>query len=121
MNEERLGSMQSTWKKDGSFESHAAISLAGQKAEVTTRIVPDADGRWKTITLESAVGTITLKREGSSVTRTFKDKTTTWETREGVVIFENNSPALVSQAIRAYDRTKGGTQKLPYWCCPAQP
>ena len=113
VNEEHLGSMQSTWKKDGSFESHAAISLAGQKAEVTTRIVPDADGRWKTITLESAVGTITLKREGSSVTRTFKDKTTTLETREGVVIFENNSPALVSQAIRAYDRSKGGTQKLP--------
>jgi pimeloyl-ACP methyl ester carboxylesterase len=113
VNEERLGSMQSTWKKDGSFESHAAISLAGQKAEATTRIVPEADGRWRTITLESAVGTITLKREGSSVTRTFKDKTTTLETREGVVIFENNSPALVSQAIRAYDRSKGGTQQLP--------
>ena len=113
VNEERLGSMQSTWKKDGSFESHAAISLAGQKAEATTRIVPEADGRWKTITLEAAVGTITLKRDGSSVTRTFKDKTTTLETREGVVIFENNSPALVSQAIRAYDRSKGGTQTLP--------
>src|SRR5579864_3152917 len=55
VNEERLGSMQSTWKKDGSFESHASISLAGQKAEVTTRIVPDADGRWKTISLEAAV------------------------------------------------------------------
>jgi len=118
MNEERLGSIQSTWKKDGSFESHAAISLAGQKAEVTTRIVPDADGRWRTITLESAVGTVTLKREGSSVTRTFKDKTTTWETREGVVIFENNSPALVSQAIRAYDRSKGGAQKLPLLVLP---
>lgn len=113
LNEERLGSMQSTWKKDGSFESHAAISLAGQKAEVTTHILPDADGRWKTITLELAVGTITLKRDGSSVTRTFKDKTTTWETREGALIFENNSPALISQALRAYDRSKGGAQKLP--------
>jgi hypothetical protein len=38
VNEERLGSMQSTWKKDGSFESHATISMAGQKAEVTNRI-----------------------------------------------------------------------------------
>ena len=56
VNEERVGAMQSTWKKDGSFEGHATISLAGQKAEVTNRIAPDADGRWATISIESAVG-----------------------------------------------------------------
>jgi hypothetical protein len=100
VNEERLGSMHSTWKKDGSFEGHAAMSLAGQKAEVSTRITPAADGRWATISIESALGTVTLTRQESSVTRTFKDKSTTWETREGVLIFDSNSPPLVSQSIR---------------------
>ena len=118
LNEERLGSMQSTWKKDGSFESHAAISLAGQKAEVTTKIVPDADGRWATISMESAVAKVTLTRQGNSVTRTVKDKSTTWETRDGVLLFENNSPALVSQALRMYDRAKGGAQKFPLLVLP---
>jgi uncharacterized protein len=118
LNEERVGSMQSTWKKDGSFESLAAISLAGQKAEVTTKIVPDADGRWATISLESAVAKVTLTRQGNSVTRTVKDKSTTWETRDGVLLFENNSPALVSQALRMYDRAKGGAQKFPLLVLP---
>jgi hypothetical protein len=70
LNEERLGVMQNTWKKEGAFEGHAAISLAGQKAEVTTRIVPDGDGRWAKIILEAAVGTVTITRQGSSATRT---------------------------------------------------
>jgi putative CocE/NonD family hydrolase len=118
LNEERLGSMQNIWKKDGSFESHATISMAGQKAEATTRIVPDADGRWAAISIETAVGTVKLTRQGNSVTRTFKDKSTTWETREGVLLFESNSPALVSQALRMYDRGKGGVQKLPLLILP---
>jgi putative CocE/NonD family hydrolase len=119
VNEERLGSMQSTWKKDGSFEGHAAISIAGQKAEVSTHISPAADGRWATISIEAAVGTVRLTRQESSVTRTFKDKTTTWETREGVLIFDNNAPSLVSQSIRMYDRAKGGAQKFPLLILPS--
>jgi uncharacterized protein len=119
VNEERLGSMQGAWKKDGSVENHAAISLAGQKAEVETRITPDADGRWATISIAAAVGTVTLTRQGNSVTRTFKDKSTTWETREGVLIFDNNSPLLVSQALRRYDRAKGGVQKFPLLILPS--
>jgi putative CocE/NonD family hydrolase len=121
LNEERLGTMQSNWKKDGSFENHSVMSLAGQKAEITTRIVPDAEGRWSSITIESAVGTVKITREGSTATRTFKDKTTTLETREGVLLFENNSPALVSQAVRQYDRAKGGVQKFSLLVLPGSP
>lgn len=118
VNEERLGEMQSVWKKDGSFESHATISLAGQTVKARTTITPDADGRWNKIVVETPVATQTLTREGHAVTRVNKDKTTTWETREGVLLFENNAPALMSQAIRGYDRKRGGPQKFPLMVIP---
>lgn len=113
VNEEQIGSLNSTWKKDGSFEGHMKVSIAGQSVEATTRIIPDTDGRWKKIVVEAPAATVTLVREGSQVTRTVKEKSTTWETREGVLLYDNNAPMLLSHAIRAYDRSKGGPQKFP--------
>src|SRR5215470_6028512 len=120
LNEERLAVMQSSWKKDGSFDSHATVTLAGQTVEVKTKITPDSDGRWARIVIEAPVTTITLSRDGAKVTRTMKDKTTTWETRQGVLLIDNNSPGLSSQCIRAYDRKKGGAQKFPVLVLPGQ-
>ena len=116
VNEERLAVMQSNWKRDGHFESHATISQAGQSVQTSTKIVPDADGRWAQITMEAPTGIVNITREGSSVRRTIKEKTTTWETRQGLLLFDNNAPALMSQAIRQYDRAKGGAQKFPVAC-----
>jgi len=121
LNEERVGVMQSTWKRDGHFENHATISLAGQSLQTSTKIVPDADGRWAQITMEAPTGIVNITREGSSVRRTIKEKTTTWETRQGLLLFDNNAPALMSQAIRQYDRAKGGAQKLPLLVLPGVP
>ncbi len=118
VNEERLGVMKSSWKPDGHFESSTTITLAGQSVQATTKIVPDADGRWTQITMEAPTGTVSIARDGSSVKRTIKEKTTTWETREGVLLFENNAPALMSQAIRQYDRSKGGVQTFPLLILP---
>jgi hypothetical protein len=113
LNEERIGTMQSNWQSDGHFEARATLSLAGQSVETSLKITPDAEGRWKEIVSQSALGVMTITREGASARRTFKDKTTTFETRSGVVLFDNNSPALISQAVRQYDRIKGGAQKFP--------
>ena len=118
LNEERLGTLQSSWKKDGSFDSSATITFAGQTVHVSTKITPDADGRWTKIVTEAPTATITLVRDGIKVTRTMKEKTTTWETRQGVLLYENNSPALMSQTLRAYDRSKGGAQKVPILLLP---
>jgi len=57
-------------------------------------------------------------REGSIVTRTFKEKTVTIELKDGTVLFENFSPALMSQSIIAYDKSKGGKQTLPLFIIP---
>ena len=118
LNEERLGTMQSSWKKDGSFEAHATITLAGQTVQASMKITPDAEGRWLKIVNESPVGTTTLVRDGTSVTRTTKDRTSTLETTQNMMLFDNNAPALTSQAIRAYDRAKGGVQKFSLLASP---
>jgi hypothetical protein len=68
--------------------------------------------------MESALGLVMLTRKGSTVTHMFKVKKNTWESREGMVLFDNNSPALISQALRRYDRRKGGVQKFPVLILP---
>ncbi|HEX7288747.1 MAG TPA: CocE/NonD family hydrolase [Candidatus Angelobacter sp.] len=118
LNEEQLGTMKQSWKSDGSFENHISISMAGQNVQASLKITPAPDGRWKQIDLEAPAATVKIVREGAQVTRTIKDKTTTWETREGVLLFDNNAPMLISHVIRAYDRAKGGAQKFPVLIVP---
>jgi hypothetical protein len=117
LNEESLGARESTWRPDGSFEARSIVSLAGQTVQTTITIVPDNDGSWKEIVNRSPVGVRTSVREGVSVTRTFKsdsqEQTTTYETPLGAVLFDNDAPALISQALRLYDHNKGGAQKFP--------
>ena len=118
LNEERIGTMQFTWKPDGNFESQATISMAGQTINARTRITPDANGRWTAIDLEAPQGHIVVSRDGTEGKRTFKDKTTTFTTRADAVLFDNNSPALMSHAIRRYDRSAGGRQEFPLLIIP---
>jgi uncharacterized protein len=120
LNEERIAVMKCSWKKDGNFESHATISLAGQTVQQNMKIAAGADGRWTDIEMVSPAATVKLVRDGIKVTRTIKDKTTTWETREGVLLLDNNAPSLNSHSIRAYDRKKGGAQKFPVLVLPGQ-
>src|SRR5262245_38738639 len=111
VNEENLGSAQSAWRRDGGFEGHSIFSLAGQTVQTTVTIVPDNDGRWKEIVNRSPLGVRSSVREGMSVTRAFKsesrEQTTTYETPLGAVLFDNDAPALISQALRLYDHDKG--------------
>src|SRR5215469_7658341 len=46
MNEERLATMKSSWKKDGSFNSSVDVSMAGQTVHASTKITAASDGRW---------------------------------------------------------------------------
>ena len=118
VNEERLGVSTAVWKKDGSYESRMSISLAGQSRSTATKITPDAEGRWVKAVLEAPVGETTVAREGTAGKRAFKEKSTTFETKEGALLFDNNSPILMAQAVRRYDRAKAGAQKFPLLILP---
>lgn len=121
VNEERLGEMKSSWKATGEFEATSVISFAGQSRTTTTRITPDSEGRWKKVVMESAMGAVTVEREGSACRRTFKDETSTFSTRPDELLFDNNGPSLMSMAVRRYDRRKGGVQTFPLLILPGLP
>src|SRR5271165_2121833 len=110
--EQTLGTMDVEWRPDGSLTSRSRIVYAGQTLETSLEIAPDEDGRWREIVCRIAPGTLTVTRAGTSVTRRFGDRTSTLETPEGCLIFDNEAPILISQALRRYDRAAGGAQKF---------
>jgi len=111
--DDRLGTMTSSWRKDGSCSATTELTVAGQKVTRSTEIVPDADGRWKEIRLTIPTGTLTVKRDGESATREYQGKTSTFETRENVTLYDICSMASYAHTLRRYDRAKGGEQKFP--------
>lgn len=115
LNEERLGTARSSWAADGRFEARSTITLAGQTVESSIRVVPDADGRWREIVAVAPDAERASRREGSAVTRVARtaagrETVTTFETPDGALLFDNDAPALIAQAVRRYDRARGGPQ-----------
>ncbi|UCC39194.1 MAG: CocE/NonD family hydrolase [Candidatus Aminicenantes bacterium] len=117
-NEDPLVEIQFKWEKGGKFSNTAVVTISGQSATYTTAIETDKQGIWTKIIQESALGTMEFVRKGSTVTRTFREKTVTIEIKDGAVLFDNFSPVLVSQTIRTYDLDKGGKQTLPIFILP---
>ncbi len=118
-NESRLATMTFTWKKDGSFNGKSTLTMAGQSVDSSIRCEPDQDGRWLTISMETPLGPVEVQRDGSKATITHKDETETLMLKPGTMLFENFTPALMSQAVRAYDFEKGGKQEFPLFIVPA--
>ena len=119
VNEERIATLETQWKSDGSLENSSTIAMAGQTVTRRMTITPDQDGRWKRITADSPAGPITLERDGTTARRTIKEKVDTLEMKAGTVLFENMTPALMSLAVRQYDPAKGGKQTFPLFIVPS--
>lgn len=118
VNEDPLVEINFKWEKEGKFSNTSTLSMAGQSVTTTVEIETDEEGRWVKIIQKSPQGTMEFVREGSTVTRTFKEKTVTIELKDGATLFENFSPALISQSVIAYDKNKGGKQTLPLFIIP---
>lgn len=118
VNEDPLVEISFKWEKSGKFSNTSILTMAGQSVTTTTEIETDKEGKWTKIIQKSPQGTMEFIREGCIVTRTFKEKTVTIELKDGAVLFENFSPALISQSIRAYDTNKGGKQTIPIFIIP---
>lgn len=117
-NESRLATMSFKWRDDGTFEGKSTLSMAGQKVDSSLSITTDKDGRWVSMSLGTALGPATVER-GDAVARiSFKGKTETVTLKPGTMLFENFTPALMSQAVRAYDKAKGGKQTFPLFIIP---
>jgi putative CocE/NonD family hydrolase len=116
--EERLITIEFKWKKDGSFENKSVLAFAGQSVRYAFTVTPDKDGRWEKITGSSAGTDYTMVRKADGVEITQKGKTDTVKLKPEALLFQDHAPALLTLAIRAYDRTKGGPQKRPVFVIP---
>lgn len=110
--EERLVRTKYTWRADGSYESEAAVSLAGQSMTIKGTITPDPDGRFAKILFTLPTGDQLFEREGAQVRFSHKETKRTFTSRTDALLFENVNPALLSLAVRKYDRAKGGKQDI---------
>lgn len=115
---ERIVTIETVWKLDGSFENTSTIALAGQKVRTSFTITPDKDGRWQRVEIKAPSADVHIVRKGGVAERTTKEKKETIRLKPNAVLFERFAPALFSHAARAYDRAKGGKQTLPLFALP---
>lgn len=113
VNEDPIATIKFDWRADGSFDEEIVLSMAGQNVKTTMKITPDAEGRPLSIAVESPLGPQSFKREASTLTFEFKTKKSTLTIKPQSILFENVSPALISQAVMHYDRQKKGKQDFP--------
>ncbi|UCD94476.1 MAG: CocE/NonD family hydrolase, partial [Candidatus Zixiibacteriota bacterium] len=119
VNEEVLVQGQFVWQADGGFTSDYTLSMAGQSVATSMKISVDENGFWDLISMETALGPVEAVRKGDTVEITARGETNSVALRPGTVLFENFSPALMSQAVLAYDREQGGKQTFPLFIVPA--
>ncbi|HVP06668.1 MAG TPA: CocE/NonD family hydrolase, partial [Candidatus Acidoferrum sp.] len=118
-NEEILVRASSEWQKDGSFTSQYTLSTAGQSVNVNLKIDVDNSGHWTKMVVEGASKNVMVGRIGNQARISSEKGSMTVDLKPGTILFENFSPALMSQAIIAYDQTKGGKQPFPLFIIPA--
>lgn len=117
-NEELIGRSHFRWSKDGSFQNIISVTLGRRTMKMILEIDAEPDGLWKTITYDNPGGTVTIERDGCNVETVQGRRQNTVCLESGTRIMEDMSPALMSQAVIAYDRAKGGTQTFPLFFIP---
>jgi putative CocE/NonD family hydrolase len=119
VNEEKVITINSDWQASGAFSESMTLSLAGQSVSASLEIAVDASGLWSTITIESPQGGVVVTRDGMRASIKSDTGVRTVDLRPGTILFENSSPALMSQAVRAYDHQAGGKQTFPLFILPS--
>jgi len=119
LNEEVLVVSQCDWRDGGAFSSRYTMTMAGQSVTTQMNIDVDTSGLWTVITMKAPTGEVTITREDSIATISAKGETHTLNLKPNTILFENFSPALMSQAVLAYDQELGGKQTFPIFIIPA--
>jgi predicted acyl esterase len=121
VNEEYVGESRSKWNEDGSFENKSSVTISGQKIQMSMKIKVDEKGFWTSITMSTLRGLVEIERTGISGKIKAGGKVHPLNLKPGIFVMEDMSPALMSQAVVAYDHKKGGKQKFPLFFIPAVP
>jgi hypothetical protein len=119
VNEEPIATIVSNWKPGGDFFEDITVALGSQSFSASIEIDADSAGIWRTIKIKSPRGDAIVTRDGLRATITSSGSANSVELKPGTILFENSSPALIGQAIFAYDAAKGGKQTFPLFIVPA--
>lgn len=119
LNEDVLVKERFEWREDGSFSSNYSLSMAGQTVTTSLEIFVDQEGFWTGMSMATPRGNVEIVKEESQARITVGDKSQTVTLKRGTILFENFSPALMSQAIAAYDQEAGGKQTFPLFIIPS--
>lgn len=119
VNEEPIVRIQSAWRPGGPFTNDIAMELAGQSVKASMTIEVDPAGLWTVIRISSSRGEATVARDSLVATISGGGQKRSVTLRPGTVLFENNAPALMGQAVAAYDGERGGRQTFPLFIVPA--
>ena len=116
-NEESVAHGDFLWEPSGRVTSNYKMTMGGLNVSVSIHITPGADGQWASMAIDSPQGRVDVTREGTKARIAAGDKVSTVELRPGMVLFENFTPCLMSQALLAYDKG-GGKQTFPVFIVP---
>jgi hypothetical protein len=119
VNEEPVIRIESRWLPGGALTSDYTVTFSGQTLSVSMSVEADSSGLWTTIGIASPRGDVTIVRDGLTATIAGQGQSRTVELKPGTVLFENQTPALMSQAVAAYDGETGGAQTIPVFIVPA--
>jgi len=119
VNEEVLVTDDFVWKSDGSFVSSYVTSVAGQTVETSLGISVDSNGIWDRMIMSTVHGEVSITVNNDSIIINAMGSRNSMAIHPKTLIFENFSPALMSQAVAAYDQEKGGKQTFPLFIIPA--
>lgn len=118
VNEEVLVTSDFVWEKDGTYQSEYTLAMAGQEVTTTLEIKTDEEGLWTEMAMVTAGGPVSIVREDTLASVIQGEETAIVALKPRTVLFENFNPALMSLAVRAYDRAKGGKQTFPLFIIP---
>lgn len=109
LNNQKIGAISFRWFEDGRIENSTSISRGSQIITATTKIACDNDGRWVKIEILTPGSATTVVREGA-IAKFSTGASVSLEPNSA--LFGPYAPVLMSQAVRLYDRTKGGRQPV---------
>jgi putative CocE/NonD family hydrolase len=118
-NQDQVGTISFKWSSSGAYENKFVQTVTGQKVTTEMRITPDSEGRWSEISIKSPLREVSLEQKDGVVSLKVKDKImTTISVKPGSIPVDDSCPALAAQAVRLYDRAKGGKQSFPVFVVP---
>jgi hypothetical protein len=116
--EKTLATIRFIWHQDGRYENQCRIHLAEEDVDVGVIVECDEQGYWNQIAFNHPAAPGMIVREDRTIQQTVAGQATTIDLLPGTVLYENMSPALISQALLLYDKARGGRQKFPVYVIP---